>query len=231
MSKISNTSYLNYIKKIGISSFLQENPNNFYLNNLVVKSVGEINNLDDLLLFVDKYMQNELKKSSSKNIIGTGNKNAKIMLIGKCPSNNENKIGKLFVNEVGELLDKMLLAIKLKKENIYISNIFPWMINNKEPTNDHILKILPFIQRQIEIIQPKIIILLGGLASKAILNSNLDFEKLRGKWHNYKSINKNKSISCIVTYNPKFLIKLPDFKKKSWQDLKLIQKKILDENL
>ena len=57
MSKISNTSYLNYIKKIGISSFLQENPNNFYLNNLVVKSVGEINNLDDLLLFVDKYMQ------------------------------------------------------------------------------------------------------------------------------------------------------------------------------
>ena len=110
------------------------------------------------------------------------------------------------------------------RESVYITNIFPWYIeNNKDINNNIIMKILPLLQKHIEIIEPNIIILLGNIASKSVLNTNLDISNLRGKCHEYRTINHNKIIPCIATYHPNLLLRNPEYKKKSWEDLKLIK--------
>ena len=231
MSQNSNILYLNFLKKSGISSFLKDKPNNFYKLKANIKNISthmnidEIKSLTDLKILIRK--QNFLKfknENNKKLIIGEGNENAKIFIIGEF-SDEENQQIKPFTNESKKLLDKMLNAINLDIKNVYIANVIPWPIDNQMIKNDDILECLPFIQKQIEIINPKIILLMGSIAAKAILNSNLDINKLRGKWHDYKSINLNHKIKCLVTYHPKYLIKFPKEKKYAWEDLQKYFKK------
>ena len=232
MSHNSNIPYLNFLKKAGISSFLQDKPNIFYekkinkKNNLVNHHVSEIKNLYDLGLLIEKTNDYNLDKYSNKTIIGQGNEKAKIFIIGEFPEEENQKI-KNFKDETEKLLNKMLKAINLDIKNVYMANVIPWLIDeNKNINNKDILECLPFIQRQIEIINPEIILLLGPIAAKAILNTNLEINKLRGKWHKYKSINFDLSIECLVTYHPKYLIKFPNRKKNAWEDLQMVQKKL-----
>ena len=235
MSQNSNISYLNFLKKVGISSFLQNKPNIFYENednknnNLSNLGINEVKKLNDLESLIIKSNNLKFKNYFNKIIIGEGNENAKIFIIGEFPEEENQKI-KPFAGESKKLLDKMLKAINLDKKFVYKSNVIPWLIDkNKKIENIDILKCLPFIQRQIEIINPKIILLMGPIAAKAILNSNLDFTNLRGKWHKYKSINFDQSIECLVTYHPKYLVQFPKEKKYAWEDLQMLQKK-LNEN-
>ena len=232
MSQNSNISYLNFLKKVGISSFLQNKPNIFYENeddknnNLSNLDINEIKKLNDLESLIIKSNNLKYKNYSNKITIGDGNENAKIFIIGESPE-EENKKMKPFAGETEKLLDKMLKAINLDKKFVYKSNVVPWLIDkNKKIENIDILKCLPFIQRQIEIINPKIILLMGPIAANAILNSNLDFTNLRSKWHKYKSINLDQTIECLVTYHPKYLIQFPKEKKYAWEDLQMLQKKI-----
>ena len=238
MSQISNISYIKFLKNSGVSVFLQNKPNNFFdlkLNNKpseIIKEINSINNIDELKLFVKNSIKCQLKKSAKNTVIGDGNEKAKIMLIGEAPGAEEDKIGKPFIGAAGQLLNKMLDAIKLERNDIYITNIIPWRPpNNRTPTNQEILECLPYIQKLIEIINPKLILLLGSVAAKAILNSNLTISKLRSNWHEYTSINHIDKIACLVTYHPAFLLRSPNYKKSSWEDLKIFQKKIHDENL
>ena len=125
----------------------------------------------------------------------------------------------------------MLNAINLKIDETYLTNVIPILLSEKiKIDNKIILKYMPFIQRQIEIINPKVIILMGSVAAKAILGSNLDIKKLRGKWHKYKSINLNYTIECLVTLHPNHLLKFPKDKYYSWEDLKSIKTKLQNEN-
>ena len=117
------------------------------------------------------------------------------------------------------------IAIDLKREGIYITNIIPWRPpNNRTPTNDEILQCLPFVQKIIEIVNPNLILLLGATSAKAILNSNLSIAKLRGEWHEYQSINHKEKVNCLVTYHPAFLLRSPNYKKESWKDLQEFQR-------
>ena len=230
MSEISNTSYLKFLTNSGISCFLQDKPNNYYKATL--NKISEINNINDLEMFIKNSNICDLKNTANSIVLRDGSILANIMIIGESPKLEEEEIGKPLVGKVGELLNKMLNAINLKRDNVYITNIVPWRTpNDRALNNNEILECLPFIQRQIEIILPKIILLLGSEATKAILNSNLDITNLRGKWHKYKSINLNGSISCLVTHHPSLLLKSPNLKKQAWEDLQMLQKKILDENL
>lgn len=232
MSHKSNNLYLNFLQKAGISSFLQDKPIIFYekKNKLLNNNINQIKNLNELELFIKKSNSLKFQKDFVNTIIGEGNEKAKLLIVGKFPKEENQKI-KPFVGESEELLNKMLKAINLKKEEIYTTNAIPWTINkNKEIQNKDILECMPFIQRQIEIIKPKIILLMGSIAAKAILNSNLEITKLRGKWYNYKSINLDKSIECLVTYHPEDLIQFPKEKKYAWKDLQMLQKKIQNEN-
>lgn len=232
MSQNSNISYLNFLKKVGISSFLQNKPRIIYENedhknnNLLNLNINEIKKLNDLESLIINSNNLKYKNYSNKITIGDGNENAKIFIIGESPE-EENKKMKPFAGETEKLLDKMLKAINLDKKFVYKSNVVPWLIDkNKKIENIDILKCLPFIQRQIEIINPKIILLMGPIAANAILNSNLDFTNLRSKWHKYKSINLDQTIECLVTYHPTYLIQFPKEKKYAWEDLQMLQKKI-----
>ena len=236
MSQNSNIPYLNFLKKAGISTFLQNKPNIFYeietkeKNNVLNNNISKIKKLSDLELLMKKTYKLKFKKLFNNTIIGEGNKKAKIFIIGKF-SEEENQEMKPLIEESKKLLNKMLEAINLDRKDIYITNAIPWIINdNKKIKNSDILDYLPFIQRQIEIINPKIIVLMGSIATKVILNSNLEFTKLRGKWYQYKSINLDNSIECFVTYHPQHLIQFPKQKKYAWKDLQILQKKIQNEN-
>ena len=232
MSQNSNILYLNFLKKYGISTFLQDKPNIFYeikdnkKNNSLKNNINEIKNLDELELLIKRLHKIKFKNYLNEAMIGQGNENAKIFIIGEFPEENNKKI-RPFTGESEKLLNKMLKAINLEKKDFYTANVIPWLINKKKDINNKdILECLPFIQRQIEIINPDIILLMGSIAAKAILNSNLEITKLRGKWHQYKSINLNKSIQCLVTYNPMQLIKFPINKKDAWSDLQMLQMEI-----
>tara|TARA_B110000116_G_C16788491_1_gene562359 strand:- start:195 stop:902 length:708 start_codon:yes stop_codon:yes gene_type:complete len=234
MSQYSNILYLSFLKKVGISSFLQDKPNFFYeiKNKEIIslndndKDIGQIESLEELESFFKKSIYSKFKIKSSLTSIGEGNKNAKVFIIGDHPD-HKNQNNKTFSEESNNLLSKMLKSINLNTKDIYTSNIIKWPIKeNQKIENEDILYSLPFIQRQIEIIDPKILLLMGSIPAKAILNSNLDITKLRGKWHNYKSINFDRLIECLVTYHPKFLIKFPKEKKYAWNDLQMLEKKI-----
>jgi len=229
MHQISNISYLNFLINSGITSFLQDIPNNIYNNSLILRDglITDVKNLEELKIFIK-----DSNKDIKKNVFGRGNPNAKFMLIGEAPSIEEELKGKPFVGKSEILLNKMLSAIKIDLMDTYMVNVIPLHYSKHElNSNEKLLEYLPIIQRYIELIKPSIIILLGSLAAKLILNSNVSISKLRGSWHKYNSINIKDAIDCIVTYNPYFLIDTPSYKKQSWEDLQIIERKISNEKL
>ena len=233
MSIKSNLNYLNFLKKSGVNSFIQNVPNKYSLyNNKLLnnstknRSIEQIATLKELESFVNNYEECKLKKEAKKTVFADGNAESKIMFIGEAPGAEEDKIGKPFVGVAGQLLDKMLNSINLNRSSVYITNIINWRPpNNRVPNSDEILQCLPLIQRHIEIVNPYIIILLGNTAAKAILATTLGITKLRGKWYDYKSISLKNVIPTIAMYHPSYLLRSPDQKKYAWEDLKEIQKK------
>ena len=166
-----------------------------------------------------------LKKNSNKVILGDGNINSPIMIIGEAPGNEEYKTGITFSGEVGDLLKKMLIAINIKKENIYSTYAVNFKTpEDRKPTSKEIKKYSQFLQRHISIIKPKIIILMGSTAMQALTGLNSKISKERGKWKDV--IIQNKNYRVIITFSPSYLIRVPENKKYSWIDLKEIKKKI-----
>jgi len=166
-----------------------------------------------------------LKENSQNLVLGDGNINSPIMLIGEAPGAEEDKSGKTFRGEVGELLDKMLLAIGIKRQNIYSS----YAINfrppeDRKPTSQEIKRYSFFLKEHVSIINPKIVILMGSTAMEAVTGINNKISSERGKWK--EMILKNKTFPLMITFNPSYLIRFPENKKYSWIDLKEIKKKI-----
>ena len=166
-----------------------------------------------------------LKENSQNLVLGDGNINIPIMLIGEAPGTEEDKSGTTFKGEVGELLNKMLLAIDIKRQNIYSS----YAINfrppeDRKPTSQEIKRYSVFLKKHISIINPKIVILMGSTAMEAVTGINNKISSERGKWK--EMILKNKTFPLMITFNPSYLIRFPENKKYSWIDLKEIKKKI-----
>lgn len=161
-------------------------------------------------------------------VFADGNPQASVMIIGEAPNAEEAASGTPFAGATGTLLDKMLAAISLKRESVYISNILYWRAsyNNTPPSPEEIDTALPFVKRHIELIHPKIIIALGGLASKTLLQTNTNIIRLRGQWHDYNSENLTAPIPMLTTYHPAFLLCSPAQKRDAWKDLLAIQQKI-----
>jgi DNA polymerase len=149
------------------------------------------------------------------------------MIIGEAPGKEEEETNKTFQGEHGALLEKMLLAINIKKENVYSS----YAINfrppeDRKPTSQEIKRYSVFLKEHISIIDPKIVILFGSTAMESVISSNKRISNERGKWK--EIILKNKTYSLMVTFNPSYLIRFPENKKFSWEDLKKIKQKITD---
>ena len=229
----SNKKNLEFIVNSGVNYFLQDSPRNWFenekkseLSNANINTGDKKMKIDDVIKDLKDHKSN-LQKTAKNLVVYDGNLNAKVMLIGEAPGRDEDQQGIPFVGRAGQLLNKMLLAINLQREDVYITNVVNWRPpDNRTPNDEEILEFLPFLQRQIDIVKPKFIFLLGGVAAKAILSTPLALGKLRGKWHEYKSLNLDESIPTIASYHPAFLLRSPQYKKHSWEDLQMLQEKL-----
>ena len=173
-------------------------------------NLGE--NLKKLKTAISNIKNCDLKKNSTNLVFADGNPKAKIMIVGEGPGDNEDKEGFPFVGRAGQLLDNMLKAISLDRKNVYITNVVNFRPpENRKPTEAEISKYLPYLKKHIEIISPKILILLGSTALSSIIGDDVVISKARGKWINKKVGNINTNI--IVSFHPAFLIRQPDQKK------------------
>ena len=192
--------------------------------------IDKVKELNKLKLQINSINDCNLKDNSKKIVLGDGNINSPIMLVGEAPGVEEDSIGQSFLGEAGDLLKKMLDAISIKKDNIYSTyavNFRP--PKDRKPSHAEIKRYSQFLQKQISIIRPKIIILMGSTAMESLtgLNSKISIE--RGKWK--EIIIKNTSYNVIITFNPSYLLRVPENKKYSWEDLKKIKQKIIDLKL
>ena len=187
--------------------------------------INKISSLEQLKSYMSNFKGCELYKSSTNMVFSDGNPKSKIMLIGEAPGHDEDIQGKPFVGRSGKLLDKMLEAIELNREKVYIANIIPWRPpSNRRPTDEEIEICLPFIKKHIELIKPKVLMLLGSTATFALLKNTEGITKIRGKW---VDLNLNSiSVPTLPTFHPAFLLRQPAQKKHVWEDLKSLQNKV-----
>ena len=171
-----------------------------------------------------------LKKNSKNLILGDGNVNSPIMLIGEAPGLEEDLSSLVFQGEVGKLLKKMLLAINIKIENVYLSysvNFRP--PEDRKPTTQEINRYSKFLKEHVSIIDPKMIILMGSTAMESLTGISNKISSERGNWK--EIIIKNKTYPLMITFSPSYLIRFPENKKYSWADLKKIRQRIKDLNI
>ena len=172
----------------------------------------------------------KLKDNASNLVFSDGNPDSKVMIIGEGPGQKEDEIGKPFVGDAGILLNKMLKAININRDKIYITNVVNYRPpDNRKPEPTEIIKYSNFLREHISIIDPKLLILMGSTAMEALVGNNIKISKDRGKWK--EIIIKNKTFISIVTFHPAYLLRQPDQKKYSWSDLKEIRKKIDELNI
>ena len=200
-----------------------ENPKNNQIldkKEQIIQLRNKLNSIEDCVL-----------KQNSKNLIlGDGNLNSSIMLIGEAPGPEEDTSGKSFKGETGDLLDKMLGSINIQRQNIYLS----YAINfrppeDRKPTSQEIKRYSRYVKEHISIIDPKIVILMGSTAMEAVTSITNKISSERGNWK--EIIIENKTYPLIITFNPSYLIRFPENKKHSWEDLKKLRKKIEDLKL
>ena len=208
-------------------------PINRFKSNKVSNEISNLNKADQLLQLKKQInsIENCNLKNNSKNLImGDGDINSPLMLIGEAPGKVEDDLGHSFQGDLGTLLKKMLLAIEIKIEKVYST----YSINfrppqDRKPTSQEIKRYSIFLKEHISIINPKIVILMGSTAMEAVTGLNSRISNERGMWK--EIILKNKTFPLMITFSPSYLIRFPDNKKYSWEDLKKIKQKLQDLNI
>ena len=195
--------------------------------NSIQNKTAKVERILALKIRINSIEDCNLKNNSKNLVMGDGDINSPIMLIGEAPDEKEDLEAKTFCGDVGVLLDKMLLAINIKREKVYCTysiNFRP--PNDRKPTALEIKRYSIFLKEHISIIDPKILILMGTTAMEAVTGLNNQISNERGNWK--EIIIGNKTIPVIISFNPSYLIRYPDKKKYSWEDLKKIKKKVED---
>jgi len=193
--------------------------------NKIYNNEDKLKNLDQLKNKIISIEDCKLKKNASNLVFCDGNINSPIMIIGEGPGQKEDELGKPFVGDAGMLLNKMLKAININRENVYITNVVNYRPpDNRKPEPNEILRYSVFLREHISIVSPKILILMGSTAMESLLGSKIKISKERGNWK--EIIINNSTYLTMVTFHPAYLLRQPDQKKYSWMDLKEIKKKI-----
>ena len=202
-----------------------------YENKPIIRIRKPLEQLDKSVLLkklekeINEIKECELKKNSNNLVFSDGDFNSPVMIVGEGPGQREDELGKPFVGEAGLLLNKMLNAINIDRNKIYITNVVNFRPpNNRKPEKSEINRYSYYLRKHISIINPKILILLGSTAMESLLGSNVKISKIRGIWK--EIIINDKVYNSIVTFHPAYLLRQPDQKKYSWLDLKEIKKKI-----
>ncbi len=158
----------------------------------------------------------ELQQQRTQSVFGVGNRQARWMVIGEAPGADEDRQGEPFVGRAGQLLNLMLQAIGLKRQEVYIANIVKCRPpGNRDPKPEEVAACAPYLQAQIELIKPEIILAVGRIAAHNLLHTNQRVGALRGQRHHYEGTN----IPVVVTYHPAYLLRSPQEKRKAWDDL------------
>jgi len=168
-----------------------------------------------------------LKKTATNLVFGDGNPEADIVFIGEAPGAEEDRQGIPFVGASGQLLDRMLASIGLDRSRFFISNTVFWRPpGNRNPTTGEMAICMPFVERLIELVDPKIVVAIGGPAASSLLAQNVSVSRLRGRWFPYSSPGLARPIEATVIYHPAFLLRSPAQKRAAWQDLIGIKRKL-----
>ncbi len=224
LKKNNSLKLIKYYNFINYNLVLNNKAINRYRKENFEISQDKVESLKSLKKSIINIKNCDLKKQAKNIVFSDGNPKSKIMLIGEAPGANEDQEGLPFVGRAGMLLDKMLTAINLDRKKVYISNIINYRPpENRRPTEEEVKKYLPFVTKHIEIINPKILVLLGSTAMNALIGSDVVISKMRGKWIKKKFGNCDTSV--IITFHPAFLMRQPAQKKLAWIDLKMIRDK------
>ncbi|CAO3440493.1 uracil-DNA glycosylase [Azospirillum endophyticum] len=171
-----------------------------------------------------------LKATAMNTVFADGNPQASVMLIGEAPGEDEDRQGKPFVGVSGKLLDRMLAQIGLDRGKVYISNILPWRPpGNRSPTQAEVAACLPFLERHVELVRPKLLVALGGVSAKTLLNRAEGITRLRGQWRSYEGAGT--PIPLMPMLHPAYLLRNPIAKREAWRDMLALQQRISEEGL
>ncbi|MEW6639655.1 MAG: uracil-DNA glycosylase [Pseudomonadota bacterium] len=183
------------------------------------------NTLDELRALLETFDGCALKFTATRLVFADGNPQARIMFVGEAPGRDEDIEGLPFVGRSGKLLDLMIGAIGLDRSKVYIANVIPWRPpGNRTPTPQETQICLPFIQRQIELVDPDILVTMGNPSTQTLLRTREGIMRTRGKWIDYDT--GRRTIRAMPTFHPAYLLRSPSYKRLSWQDLRSIRKAI-----
>ena len=194
-----------------------------------IKTKPKVENKSKLLENLKEKISNidncELKNHATQLVFSDGTSESQLMIVGEGPGQKEDELGKPFVGDAGMLLNKMLMAINIDRNKVYITNVVNYRPpNNRKPEPAEIIRYSNFLREHISIIDPKILILMGSSAMEALFGSKIRISKERGAWK--EVIVNQKTYLTMITFHPAYLLRQPDQKKYSWSDLKEIRKKI-----
>jgi uracil-DNA glycosylase len=180
-------------------------------------------NLDELRALLENFEGCSLRNTATQLVFADGNPEGRVMFVGEAPGYEEDVSGKPFVGRSGKLLDLMIEAIGLDRTKVYIANVVPWRPpGNRTPTPQETAICLPFIRRQIELVNPDILICLGGPSMQTLLNTKDGITRTRGRWFPYDT--GTREIRAMATFHPAFLLRSPLQKRMSWRDFLAIRK-------
>jgi uracil-DNA glycosylase family 4 len=181
--------------------------------------------LEALHALLENFEGCALKHTATRLVFSDGNPLARIMFVGEAPGRDEDIEGLPFVGRSGKLLDRMIAAIGLDRSKAYIANVIPWRPpGNRTPTPQETQICLPFIQRQIELVNPDVLVTLGNPSTQTLLSTREGIMKTRGKWFDYDT--GTRIIRAMATFHPAYLLRSPSYKRMSWQDLRAIAKEL-----
>ena len=194
-----------------------------------IKTKPKVENKSKLLENLKEKISNidncELKNHATQLVFSDGTSESQLMIVGEGPGQKEDELGKPFVGDAGMLLNKMLMAINIDRNKVYITNVVNYRPpNNRKPEPAEITRYSNYLREHISIIDPKILILMGSSAMEALFGSKIRISKARGAWKGV--IVNQKTYLTMITFHPAYLLRQPDQKKYSWSDLKEIRKKI-----
>jgi uracil-DNA glycosylase family 4 len=181
--------------------------------------------LEALRELLEKFDGCALKHTATRLVFADGNPQARIMFVGEAPGRDEDLEGLPFVGRSGKLLDRMIAAIGLDRSKAYIANVIPWRPpGNRTPTPQETQICLPFIQRQIELVNPDILVTLGNPSTQTLLSTREGIMRTRGRWFDYDT--GTRVVRAMATFHPAYLLRSPSYKRMSWQDLRAIAKEL-----
>ena len=241
---IDNPSYIREVNIMPEKKIIQQKAQSLINNSMTVSEnkalefASQAKSIENLEKLFEDFDECSLKRTATNFVRFEGIIDCKILIVDGTPDDSEDKEGKPFLNEKGELLEKMLKAIDLKRENVFLSKSIPWRPpGNRYPTNDEINICKPFIFKLIDLVNPIIILCMGEVATNQILNLNKTINSSRGSWHKldipsfYNFQEDNSSKYVLPTLNISYLIKRPETKRQAWEDMKMLREKIKEMDI